>query len=390
MQYCSRLHIKVSSPKVWKKFENEDDASFNLAELAETERTSFVIDDWSSMEDELTGIVEALAETLGPDGIIIADTTNINVDPYNYCIFYLGDGVHTDEFSIFGDEEKGEMHFETSINDIPGWLNYGEFDIFEEEKEQLFRCGIAFAGGHFEEFSTNLDLPSKIYLRETSFKKRPDNIEETFVNEEVYFVHSKDSYDPMRLEVMSDLGSLGYLPSEVSDAIAPALLNKRLAYMARVVELVKLSNRNKHAKSPIIAISIEAKITDNEVPIKTSLPPVNRKDLAEKEKKRVEEEACRIEEERKRREEDTRKVEEELKRKEEARMAETERKRQEEECRLQEEIRKAEEERKRKEEEMRIAHEKAEVERMRKEQEERMAKEKAEFEERAKKEASVK
>ena len=105
MQYCSRLHIKVSSPKVWKKFENEDDASFDLAELAETERTSFVIDDWSSMEDELTGIVEALAETLGSDGIIIADTTNINVDPYNYCIFYLGDEVRTGQFTIYSEEK---------------------------------------------------------------------------------------------------------------------------------------------------------------------------------------------------------------------------------------------------------------------------------------------
>ena len=106
-QYYSRLHIKVSSPKIWKKFEDEDDASFDLAELAESDRTSFVIDgEWSSMENELTGIVEALAETLGPDGIIIADTTNINVDSYNYCIFYLGDRVRTVEFSIYREEKK--------------------------------------------------------------------------------------------------------------------------------------------------------------------------------------------------------------------------------------------------------------------------------------------
>lgn len=287
-QYYSRLHIKVSSPKVWKKFEDEDDASFDLAELAETSHTSFVIDDeWSSMEDELTGIVEALAETLGPDGIIIADTTNINVDPYNYCIFYLGDGVRTDEFSINSEEEKCEMHSETSITDIPGWLSYGEFYVSDEEKEQLFRCGIASAGGHFEEFSTNLDLPTKIYLRETSFKKRPGNIEETFIAEEVYFVHAKDSYDPMRLEVMSDLGSLGYLPSDVSDAIAPVLLNKRLTYTARVVDLVKLSKRNKHAKSPIVAISIDAEVVDKDVPIKSSVPKIDRQALAEAEKKKA-------------------------------------------------------------------------------------------------------
>lgn len=309
-QYCSRLHIKVSSPEIWKKFEDVDDASFDLAELAETNRTSFIIDDWSSMEDELTGIVGALAETLGPDGIIIADTTNINVDPYNYCIFYLGDDVHTDEFSVFGDEEKGEMHFETNISDIPGWLSYGEFYVSKEEKEQLFRCGIASAGGHFEEFSTNLDLPTKIYLRETSFKNRPNNIDETFIAEEVFFVHAKDSYDPMRLEVMNDLGSLGYLPSDVSDAIAPALLNKRLTYTAKVVDLVKLSNRNKHAKSPIVAISIEAEIVDKDVPIKTSVPKIDRKTLTESEKKNAEE-VLKVEEECKRKEAEERKCHEE-------------------------------------------------------------------------------
>lgn len=300
-QYNSRLHIKVSSPKVWKKFEDEDDAGFDLAELADTSHTSFVIDwGWSSIEDELIGIVEALAETLGPDGIIIADTTNINVDPYNYCIFYLGYAVRTDEFSIYSEAEKCEMQTKTSIEDIPGWLSYGEFNVSDEEKEQLFRFGIASVGGYFEEFSTNLDLPTKIYLRETSFKKRPDIIEETFISEEVYFVHAKDSYDPMRLEVMSDLGSLGYLPSDVSDAIAPALLNKRLIYTARVVDLVKLSKRNKHAKSPIVAISIEAEIVDKDVPIKTSVPKIDRQTLAETENKKVKEDARRIEKKRKR------------------------------------------------------------------------------------------
>ena len=295
-QYYSRLHIKVSSPKIWKKFEDEDDASFDLAELAESDRTSFVIDgEWSSMENELTGIVEALAETLGPDGIIIADTTNINVDSYNYCIFYLGDRVRTVEFSIYREEKKSEMHSETSITDIPGWLSYGEFGVSKEEKEQLFRCRIASVDGHFEEYSMNLDLPAKIYLRETGFKKRPDNIEETFFDEEVYFVHAKDSYDPMRLEVMGDLGSLGYLPSEVSDAIAPALLNKRLTYTARVVELVKLSKRNKHAKSPIIAISIEAEVVDKDLPMKTSVSKIDRKSLAEAEKKKEEDESRSIE-----------------------------------------------------------------------------------------------
>lgn len=262
-EYSSRIHIKVSSPEIWKKFDNKDDADFDLAKLAETNETSFIIDcDWSCMEDELTGIVKTLSKTLGSNGIIIADTTNIDVDPYNYCVFYLGDRVNTIEFNIYGREEKCEMHWETDISDIIGWLNFGDFYVYGQEIKQLFKLGITYVGDRFAEFSTNLDLPKKIYLRETSFDKRPDHIENTVLGEEVYFDHEGDRYDPLRLEVIGDSGSLGYLPSEVSDEIAQALINKRLEYTAKVVDLVKLSKRNKHAKSPIVAISIEAEIVD--------------------------------------------------------------------------------------------------------------------------------
>lgn len=92
-QYFSRFHIKVTSPEVWKRFEDEDDADWDLASLAEKKTTSWIIDESSYDEDELEGIVPALAKTRGSDGIIISDTTNINVDPYNYCVFYLGDKV---------------------------------------------------------------------------------------------------------------------------------------------------------------------------------------------------------------------------------------------------------------------------------------------------------
>ena len=259
-QYTSRLHIKVSSPKVWSKFKDEDDSGFDLAKLAETDSASFVIDsEWSVMEDELTGIVQALSETLGEEGIIIADTTNINVDPYNYCILYLGAHVRTKEFA-WG--KKASMHFETNINDIPAWLSYGGFDVSKKEKEVLFHCGITVVGKRFEKFSTNLEIPGQIYLRETSFEKRPDVIEKTSVGEEVYFVHSKDSYDPLRLEVMSNIGSLGYLPSEVRDQITPVFLNKRLRYTANVTEVVPKSKRNKHARSSIVTIRIDAEIKE--------------------------------------------------------------------------------------------------------------------------------
>lgn len=142
-QYYSRLHIKVRSPEIWNRFKEEDDASFGLAELAETNHTSFVSDDERPYtEDELFGIVNALAETLDVDGIIIADTTNVNVDPYNSCVYYLGDHVHAEDFIIDFDGDKCEMHDEVGIGDILDWLDYGEFSISQKEKDVLSRCGI--------------------------------------------------------------------------------------------------------------------------------------------------------------------------------------------------------------------------------------------------------
>lgn len=269
-QYESRIHIKVSSPSIWSKFENTDDASYDLASLAYSKQLSY-ISDCCYYEEELTRIVEALSVTLGKDGIIIADTTNINVDPYNYCCYYFGDEVKTDYFSIDYKENKCEMFFNTSIYDIIEWLDYGEFSLSEKEKKHLLKFGIACIGKKFKSFSTDINIPDKIYIRETSFDNRIDTIEKSLINEEVYFTLAKNSYDGTRLEVKSELGSLGYLPSDVSDVIAPLLLSKRLEYKAYISELIPKSKRNKHTKSAIVAIHIDATVSTEDIEIKTSV-----------------------------------------------------------------------------------------------------------------------
>ncbi len=273
-QYESRIHIKVSSPNIWSRFTDKNDAGFDLAKLAETEKTSFVIDGiWSAHEDELTRIVNTLAKTLDEDGIIIADTTNSNVDPFNFCVLYLGENVYTE---LFEDSEFDRMAFETTIDDISKWLNYGEFHVSEREKSILFRCGIlCIDEKFFIDCSSNIEFQNPVALRETSFESRPETIEKTRVGEDVYFVHSMSDYDPLRLEVMSHSGSLGYLPSNVSDKLTPFLLNNCLDYIAKVEEIIPVSQRNKHARSSIVVINIEAKTCDSKFSIKTSETHVN-------------------------------------------------------------------------------------------------------------------
>ena len=63
-QYESRIAIKVSSPKVWEKFKEEDDASLELYSLSNT-NTQFYESDCCYLEDELYGIVEAISKKLG-------------------------------------------------------------------------------------------------------------------------------------------------------------------------------------------------------------------------------------------------------------------------------------------------------------------------------------
>lgn len=280
-QRCARIHVKVNNPEVWRRYHFSDEYwdsiwispdGYNFTEMADQKKTYFVIDsEWGIPVNMLINLVHRFAEKLGEDGIIIADSTDLNVDPYDDCIYYLGGRVREKTFDVYND--KAEMFFDTSIEDIPAWLNYGGFTVNSREKQILLKNGILYESGRFSAFSQNFGSMGKIYLRETSFEGRPEIIEKTIVGEEVYFVNSKNSYG---LEVMSELGSLGTLPSDISDQLSGLLETQHIKYTAVVSEVIPASKRNKHAKSSIVVINIDAQFSENKVPKKTSVPKVNR------------------------------------------------------------------------------------------------------------------
>lgn len=261
-QYTSRIHIKVTSPSVWGKFAEADDAEFGLAELENSNTTSFIIDgEWSCFENEMDGIVNALAETLQGDGIIIADTTNINVDPYNYCVYYLGTYVKTHEFGWRS--SRAGMNWDTDIQDIVGWLNYAGFSASESEEAQLLKCGIAaFTSGKktvYENFEPNIGLSEIIRLREIVSKEQITHIETLNLLDAVTLkcTTSKSDGDQVVEAVCKGI-SIGILPAEEGAKIYPVLSAGRMAYEARIVRVTPLSKRNRHAGSPIVEIHIEA------------------------------------------------------------------------------------------------------------------------------------
>jgi hypothetical protein len=253
MQYDSDIYIRVISPDVWRRFEDADDAGFDLADLAKEGRVNYTING-AYLEEELKGIVSALSKTLGKDGIIMSQTMNININPPTpYCVCYFG----SDAFDFYSDYSP-----ETSISDEVEWLNNADIGITGKiEKDQLLRFGIITSYKRnkviYSEYLGDLDLPDKIYLRETGFNDRVKNIEKTDLSEDVKLSHVKNNpYDSMLIEVKGKEGSLGFLPSDVGNQIAPLLDNGMLEYTANICEVVKASQRNKYAKSPIVAINI--------------------------------------------------------------------------------------------------------------------------------------
>lgn len=255
-QYVSTVVIQVSNSRVWKTLENISVEGFDFGKLEKTgEKYYHNRKDMSYTEEELTDIVRELAVSLGDDGIVVASTTDINIDSFYYFAFYLGERVRTD----------GDAREENFIDSISEWLNTFKIKTSEQETKTLLKCGIAAVDDRFESFSLTFTLPNRVYIRETSFEGRNDAIEKCSLGEDVYLVSSKADYDSMRLEVLSEHGSLGFLPSDVSDEIAPAFLSGHLKYSAKISELVPLSQRNKYAKSSIVGITLEAVFAENVV-----------------------------------------------------------------------------------------------------------------------------
>lgn len=253
-QYASTVVIQVSNSRLWETLGNISLKGFNLAKLEKVgERCYRNRKDMSYTEEDLTDIVQELAGYLGDDGIVVASTTNINIDPIYYFAFYLGERVRID-----ADERE-----ENFIGRISEWLNTFKIVTSEQENKTLLKCGIAAVDNRFESFPSTFTLPDRVYIRETSFEGRSDAIEKCSLDEDVYLISSKADYDSMRLEVLSEHGSLGFLPSDVSDEIAPAFLSGHLEYSAKITELVPLSQRNKYAKSSIVGITLEAIFTEN-------------------------------------------------------------------------------------------------------------------------------
>lgn len=135
-QYSSRIFIKVQDVNDWKKLHDLDMKKYGFYSnpFEDVDGAVFEIDgDWSCYEDEMIDLISEIAEKM-PNSLIIGDTTNINVDPYDFIVYYTGDGVYDDEI-------EGDMFFETDIGDPIGWMKTADIPLNDDRLEYLAKFG---------------------------------------------------------------------------------------------------------------------------------------------------------------------------------------------------------------------------------------------------------
>lgn len=100
-QYKSRLNITVKEHSVWDKLKSVNWTEYDLDQsVIEKNGTISIVDyntsQWGIPERNLKKLVCEIAAAAPGECIIIADTHNENVDPYNYMVYYLENKSITD------------------------------------------------------------------------------------------------------------------------------------------------------------------------------------------------------------------------------------------------------------------------------------------------------
>lgn len=151
--------MSANQTRIYVRFKTEEDfAALGLPTTPDSDNRGGLMEGAISFGGEmildecsLGAFVEVISAQVGETGIILADTTNWSVDPFAYCVFYLGgkvrraffgygnvetiDGFPTEEYDFYGESEKADLTSRTDIRDVFSWLEYGGFELSDEERE---------------------------------------------------------------------------------------------------------------------------------------------------------------------------------------------------------------------------------------------------------------
>ena len=130
-QYDTRIYVKVKNEKDWEKLNDLNFWDYNLADdfLDYVSGKQFYISsgDWSCNETDLDDLIAKIVERI-PNCFILADTHDYNVDPYNYCSYYINN--LKDSIYIDGDET-----WEIELTDIYDWCSAHNIELSDDDKE---------------------------------------------------------------------------------------------------------------------------------------------------------------------------------------------------------------------------------------------------------------
>lgn len=291
----ARIKIKVENMGDLNKLKKLE--FFNEENYFKDTDTSFCIDsDWDERDDKLRLLVIEIASVL-KNCIVIADTQDIDVDPYKFCVYYFGKEV---KWKCFDSYVKVEKIDDTDIESIAEWLNVTKVRLSESEKMHLEKYGIEYikdekkyidrieeenkkkqeeerliqerkAKEIFEK-KAKKDLEIDTFYLElvgTHFDGRESRIEKLKCGDEVNLIREFDNqYDSNAILICNDEGSLGHISAINARILSPIIDNELITIDKVVVEEVcpKSKLLNSKRKGGYVEVKVKYSLTEKAEP----------------------------------------------------------------------------------------------------------------------------
>ena len=143
-RYSSRFLMLVNTPSQWKALQQIDLTPYNLSvpakDVFQSRKKQIVIaDDWACPEAKITKLVKEIVKRV-KNCVIIADTTDFNVNPFEYGVYYFGSKVGT--FQIDEPDPGFDMFSTVDITNVSGWISASGCEISAGVKRYLAGFGI--------------------------------------------------------------------------------------------------------------------------------------------------------------------------------------------------------------------------------------------------------
>ena len=143
-QFSTRIAVRVDSISSWEKLQSMDLSSYGLSiqakELFSSKKKQIVLgDEWSCSEEMLEKLVKEIVKK-NKRSIVIADTTDYNVDPFTFGVTYFGQKVET--FLAEEPDAGYDLSSEVDISDISAWIAAAPCAITTKTQKYLKEFGI--------------------------------------------------------------------------------------------------------------------------------------------------------------------------------------------------------------------------------------------------------